>query len=136
MLKNSSPQETIHIVLQRFHLELDWLLSDFLLGRITFGHLVKTNNNIMSTQDQAVDVSIYKQLMEWALTNSDRVKLHAGVIPQPFGRWIKQKGLKPVLAQSKARQYIAPDETGCGNAAHRKVFDEILRGNNYQEMPV
>jgi uncharacterized iron-regulated protein len=98
LLNNAEPDEMIHIIFQRFHFEIEWLLEDYLLGRITFDHLVKTNNTIMSTQDQNVDVSIYKRLMEWALRNNNRVKMHSGVIPQPFARWIKQRGLKPVLS--------------------------------------
>jgi uncharacterized iron-regulated protein len=75
--------EKLHIVLEYFSFEMQFILDDFLEARTDFNGLLDAYNEIGT---EGHDISVYKNLLEYAQSKGEKVKLHAGFLPKPFSR--------------------------------------------------
>jgi hypothetical protein len=71
----------VHIILEHFNFEMQYLLNDFSSGKITFESLQQTYNSIGT---EGHDISSLEPLFASSLENN--VKLHAGFIPWPYAK--------------------------------------------------
>ena len=77
----SEKTKEVSIILEQFNFEMQFLLDDFLDGHMTFAELVE-NYNMVGTE--RYDIVSLKELFVLAKLMGERVRLFAGVIPQPF----------------------------------------------------
>jgi hypothetical protein len=77
------------------------------------------------------DLKAYKRLLNHAKANSQKIKLHAGVMPWPIAVVSLRSGLKQALRLAKARRYISLTENGKGTKAHYNIFESFISGRDH-----
>lgn len=79
MLKNME-EGILHVVLEHFSFEMQYLLDDFQNGLITFDQLCQEYANIGSEKH---DIDSLEPILKHARKNAAQLKLHAGSMPWP-----------------------------------------------------
>jgi uncharacterized iron-regulated protein len=76
----SRKKGVVHVVLEHFNFEMQYLLDDLQAGKITLKELIRTYIEIGTEWH---DLIAYKRLLKHAKANPDKIKLHAGMMPWP-----------------------------------------------------
>ena len=129
----SQKQGICHLVLEHFSFEMQYLLDDFMSGKISLKELLKTYKQI---DTEWHDLTAYKRLLKHAKANASKVKLHAGVMPWPVAvislRAVSASlGINQALRLAKARRYISLTENGRGTKNHFNIFESFITGRNH-----
>jgi uncharacterized iron-regulated protein len=82
---------TLHVVLEHFNFEMQFLLDDFQAGKLSFKQLLSAYMFI-GAEGYDADVMQYRSLLEYSRNNHERVKLHAGFLPWPYASIAVKKG--------------------------------------------
>jgi hypothetical protein len=104
---------TVHVVLEHFSFEMQYLLNDYCLANIEWEDLLIGYKAIGTEQH---DIRHFRPVFALARASAGRVNLHAGVMPWPFAaislRPIGGMSHELALKMAKARGYIDQDERG------------------------
>ena len=124
----------LHVVLDAFNFEMQFLLDDFTEGRITFDQLLDQRHD-MGGED--TEIPEYRHVLEHARDHKQKIKLHAGFLPWPYARAALQEGgLQKALRAAKTRGYIHPDEECQGSEAHYNFFESLITGRSQADPEV
>ena len=99
---------TVHLVLQHFSFEMQYLLNDFSKGVLSWPDLLANYKHIGT---ESHDIRLFRSIFGLARANLGRINLHAGVMPWPFAalgvRPIGGMGEELALKLAKSRDYVA-----------------------------
>ena len=124
----------LHVVLDAFNFEMQFLLDDFTQGKISFDELLAQRAD-MGGED--AEIPQYRHVLEHARDNKQKVKLHAGFLPWPYARAALQEGgLSKALRTAKTRGYIHPNEACEGSEAHYNFFESLITGRSQADPEV
>ena len=71
----------LHVVIDYFNFEMQYLLDDFMSGKLNFKQLIEAYE---ANGTENHDLWKYKEFFEMAIFYKRDIKLHAGVMPWPI----------------------------------------------------
>ena len=98
--------------MEHFSFEMQFLLDEYIQGKIQFEELKKDYETI---DTEGHDLEEIKAILE-AIKKAN-IQVHAGFLPWPYAEIAmnKDNGLESALQQSKVRRYIPDSETAKDN---------------------
>jgi DNA topoisomerase IA len=74
--------ERLHVVMEQFTFEMEYLLKDLADGKLTAKQV--TQEYIEITRGEKSDLAPYAVILEKAQKHSHKLRLHAGCLPSAF----------------------------------------------------
>jgi hypothetical protein len=76
----------------------------------------------------------YKNLLNYAKENKEKVKLVAGSIPRPYTDIVTQEGgIDKAISKAKMREYLEQEELCFGSDAHFNMYESMITGRNMHD---
>mmetsp|Transcript_46346 Transcript_46346/g.91873 ORF Transcript_46346/g.91873 Transcript_46346/m.91873 type:complete len:707 (-) Transcript_46346:195-2315(-) len=123
----------VHVVMEHFSFEMQHLLDEYTSGQLSFDGLNKAYAEIGT---EGHDVYAYKDLLQFARDNAERVQLHGGFIPRTFAKIVMRESLEKALEAAKSKGYLAESETCEGSNEHYNYFEAMISGRDPHDTSV
>ena len=127
-------ENTLHVVLYQFNFEMQFLLDEFMQGKIEFKILIEECNLIDIEFSPTDKIYAYKKFLEFLRENKHRIKLHAGLIPAVYVQDAIERG-RHALHAVRRRDYIKKDEDCDGTEEQYSAFASYITDQPFENDP-
>jgi len=126
LLKNE--KVNLHVFLEHFSFEQQHLLDGYQKGELTLEEL---NAKYKEIGTENHDIMKYKEALEHARENSDRIRLVGGFIPRTYARLVMRESEESAIKAALEKEYIPKGLTSFTSSEfHYNMFESMISGRN------
>ena len=114
--------------MEHFSFEQQFLLDEYLEGTLSLEDVV-TKYKEIGTENH--DIMKYRDVLEHAKENKDKISLIAGFIPRTYAKQVMREGEEAAVKASLEKNYIAEGTTEfTAPDFHYNMFESMISGRN------
>lgn len=128
---NQQPNQVLHIVMEQFTFEMQYLLDYYQEGHISLEQL---NEQCMKFDLVSQGIMAHRELLEFARKHSNLIKLHAGSIPRSYTLHLLNQGEEVAIKAALGDDFIPSDVTTLkGSDLHWEMFKSTIEKSDFFE---